>query len=280
MKLITWNIQWALGIDGRMDPARVVHHARAMADFDVLCLQEVADNFPELAGQNGEDQFAAFARLLPGYTAIEGVALDLADGEGRRKRFGNMVLSRYPVAQVLRYTLPWGADTTRNMPRVLIDAAVIAPFGPVRVMTTHLEYSSGKLRAAQVEAIRDIHRSACEREDCPREDGPGTYVRAPGSRSAILTGDFNMKPEDPTQRRLSDPFPDGVPAFVDTWMALHAGEPHPPSFCLFDQTNGEPHCCDFVFVTADLVPRVRRIEYDLQTMVSDHQPVLVELVDR
>jgi endonuclease/exonuclease/phosphatase family metal-dependent hydrolase len=280
MKLVTWNIQWALGIDGRMDPARVVRHARAMADFDVLCLQEVADNFGELAGHDGEDQFAAFTRLLPGYTAIDGVALDLADREGRRKRFGNMVLSRYPVAQVLRYTLPWGADATRNMPRLLIEATVIAPFGPVRVMTTHLEYSSGKLRAAQVEAIRDIHRSACEREDLPREDGPGTYVRTPGSRSAILTGDFNMKPEDPTKKRVSDPFPNGVPALVDTWTARHPREPHPPSFCLFDQTNGEPHCCDFVFVTGDLIPRVRRIEYDLETKVSDHQPVLLELLDR
>jgi endonuclease/exonuclease/phosphatase family metal-dependent hydrolase len=98
MKLITWNIQWALGVDGRMDPARVVSHARAMADFDVLCLQEVSDNFPELAANDGADQFAAFARLLPDYTAIDGIALDIADEKGRRKRFGNMILSRLPVA--------------------------------------------------------------------------------------------------------------------------------------------------------------------------------------
>ena len=279
MRLITWNIQWALGLDGRMDPERVVRHARAMADFDVLCLQEVADNFPELEGNDGQDQFATFARLLPGYTAVEGVALDIADGEGRRKRFGNMLLSRYPVAQALRYTLPWRADATRNMPRLLIEAVVMAPFGPVRVMTTHLEYSSAKLRAAQVEAIRAVHDSACERESLPREDGPGTYVRVPGSRSALLTGDFNMKPEDPTRRRLSDPFGDGVPALVDAWAALRAGEPHPPSFCLYDQSHGEPHCCDFVFVTEDLVPRLRRIEYDVETKVSDHQPVLIELAD-
>ena len=280
MKLITWNIQWALGVDGRMDPARVVRHAREMADFDVLCLQEVSDNFPELAENDGADQFAAFARLLPDYTAVEGVALDIADAQGRRKRFGNMILSRYPVAQVLRHTLPWPADATRNMPRVLIEAVVVAPFGPVRVMTTHLEYSSAKLRQAQVEAVREIHRNACDREGLQREDGPGTYVRVPGSRSAILTGDFNMRPEDPAKLRVSDPFGSGVPPLLDVWSAAHPGEPHPPSFCLFDRTHGEPHCCDYVFATDDLAQRLRRVVYDLETKVSDHQPVLATFEER
>lgn len=279
MKLITWNIQWALGMDGIMDPARVVRHAREMADFDVLCLQEVSDSFPELQANDGADQFAAFASLLPGYAPVEGVALDIAGEGGRRKRFGNMVLSRYPVAQVLRYTLPWEADSTRNMPRILIEAVVLAPFGPLRVMTTHLEYSSAKLRAAQVEGIREAHRTACDREALPREDGPGTYVRVPGSRSAILTGDFNMKPDDPLKRRISDPFEGEVPALVDVWTATHPSEPHPPSFCLFDQTYGPVHCCDYVFATGDVARRVERIRYDTQTQVSDHQPVLVELAD-
>jgi endonuclease/exonuclease/phosphatase family metal-dependent hydrolase len=279
MKLITWNIQWALGMDGRMDPARIVQHARSMADFDVLCLQEVSDNFPELQANDGADQFAAFAALLPEYTAVEGVALDVRGQDGRRKRFGNMLLSRYPVAQILRYTLPWEADSTRNMPRILIEAVVLAPFGPLRVMTTHLEYSSTKLRGAQVEAIREAHRTACDREALPREDGPGTYVRVPGSCSAILTGDFNMKPDDPLKLRLSEPFPGAVPPLVDVWTATHPSEPHPPSFCLFDQTHGPIHCCDFIFVTGDLAARIERIHYDTATKVSDHQPVLVEISD-
>ena len=139
MQLITWNMQWGRGIDGRVDLARLVAHARLMADFDVLCLQEVADNFADLAGNDSANQFGELARLLPAYTAIDGVALDIPDENGRRKRFGNMILSRYPIGQVLRYLLPWEADATRNMPRILIEANVMAPFGPVRVMTTHLE---------------------------------------------------------------------------------------------------------------------------------------------
>ncbi|OYW62236.1 MAG: endonuclease, partial [Bosea sp. 12-68-7] len=72
MKLITWNIQWARGTDDVVDPRRIIEHARAMADFDVLCLQEVAANFPDLDGNDDTNQFALFADMLPGFTAIEG----------------------------------------------------------------------------------------------------------------------------------------------------------------------------------------------------------------
>ena len=82
MKLITWNIQWGRGLDGRVDLARIVSHARAMADFDVLNVQEIADNFPGLEGNDDADQFAQLAALLPGYTAIPGYGVDL-DGPGR-----------------------------------------------------------------------------------------------------------------------------------------------------------------------------------------------------
>ncbi|MFL5037174.1 MAG: endonuclease/exonuclease/phosphatase family protein [Microvirga sp.] len=166
MKLITWNIQWGLGMDGRCDLARVVADARRIADFDVLCLQEVSDNFPELRGTRGANQFAELATLLPGCAAIEGVALDIPDGQGRRKRFGNMVLSRYPVGQILRWTLPWEADHTRNMPRGLIEAVVMAPFGPVRVMTT----------------ISNTRRTGC---GAPRSRVSATRIAAPVPASRI-----------------------------------------------------------------------------------------------
>ena len=277
MKLLTWNIQWGLGMDGRCDLARVVADAKRLADFDVLCLQEVSDNFPELTGNNGANQFAELARLLPGYAAIEGVALDIPDRHGRRKRFGNMILSRYPVGQILRWTLPWEAAHTNNMPRILIEAVVMAPFGPLRVMTTHLEYSSDTLRRAQVEGIRGAHRTACDRVANPRAPGAGTYALQPTSASAILSGDFNMKPDDPTTLRISEPFETGAPRLLDSWTMLNPQTPHPPSFCLFDQRYGEPHACDFVFVTEDLAPRVKRVFYDVETKVSDHQPVLVDI---
>ena len=58
MKLITWNVQWFCGLDDVVSVERVVGEARAMADFDVLCLQEVAVNYQQLMGNAGFDQVA------------------------------------------------------------------------------------------------------------------------------------------------------------------------------------------------------------------------------
>ena len=56
MKLITWNVQWFCALDDVVSVERVVAEAHAMADFDVLCLQEVAVNYPRLEGNAGFDQ--------------------------------------------------------------------------------------------------------------------------------------------------------------------------------------------------------------------------------
>ena len=106
MKLITWNVQWFCGLDGRVDVARVVRHAQAMADFDVLCLQEVAVNYPQLKGDASHDQPALVRSLLPGFEVCFGAAVDeLADDGSGRRRFGNLIASRLPVAQVQHHVL-------------------------------------------------------------------------------------------------------------------------------------------------------------------------------
>jgi endonuclease/exonuclease/phosphatase family metal-dependent hydrolase len=278
MKLISWNIQWGLGQDGRLDLARMTREARRIADYDVLCLQEVADGFGDLDQHSGTDQFAEIAAQLPDYTAVEGVAVDLPGAHGRRRRFGNMILSRFPVGRIVRHALPWEVDTTvRNMPRLLLEVEVEAAFGAVRVMTTHLDYFSAPLRSAQVAAVRQIYNLAALRSRRPPQPGAGPYACGQGPAATILTGDFNMRPDDPVIRGLSTPLPNGVARLVDGWEVLHPGVAHPPSFCIAEQKFGPPHCCDYVFVSEQLVPRLRRIDYEITTRASDHQPVLVEL---
>jgi endonuclease/exonuclease/phosphatase family metal-dependent hydrolase len=109
MKLITWNVQWCRGVDGVVDPVRIVAEAKRLADFDVLCLQEIADNYPHprLAGSDGADQFARISALLPEFTAVPGIAVDQPAEGGRRRRFGNLIVSCLPVLQVYRYLLPY-----------------------------------------------------------------------------------------------------------------------------------------------------------------------------
>jgi endonuclease/exonuclease/phosphatase family metal-dependent hydrolase len=282
MKLVTWNIQWCRGCDGRVDPGRIVEHARAFADFDVLCLQEVAANFATLKGSRGEDQFALLAALLPGFTAVTGTPVDVAAPDGSRRVFGNMILSRLPVEQVLRVQLPWPADpAVRSMPRLLLEAVVQAPFGPLRVMTTHLEYYSLRQRAAQAEAVRARHAEACTHalDDRAGSDSGDTFQAQPQTVSAILTGDFNFRPEDPLHARLSAPLDDArAPVLEDVWQRLHPGQAQPPTIGVHDCAQWpDPFACDFIFASSDLRPRLRAVAVDATTAASDHQPMLVEL---
>jgi endonuclease/exonuclease/phosphatase family metal-dependent hydrolase len=45
VKILTWNVQWFKGLDEVVDIKRVIEHARSMADFDAICMQEVAVNY-------------------------------------------------------------------------------------------------------------------------------------------------------------------------------------------------------------------------------------------
>ncbi|MDQ6628457.1 MAG: endonuclease/exonuclease/phosphatase family protein [Pseudomonadota bacterium] len=282
MKLVTWNVQWCRGTDGRVDPARIVSEARAFADFDVLCLQEVAANFPALAGSSGEDQFRLLAALLPEYTAVEGVAVDTGAVDGSRRRFGNMILSRYPVLQATRTQLPWPSDPgVRSMPRLLLEIRVESPFGPLRIMTTHLEYYSQVQRAAQVEALRTHHAEACLHAlgDTAQPGSVGPFEAQPQTVSAILTGDFNFRPSDPLHARLTSRFADArIPALDDVWKQLHPATAQPPTTGVHDREQWpEPFACDFICASRDLRGRLHGVAVDAATRASDHQPMMVEL---
>jgi endonuclease/exonuclease/phosphatase family metal-dependent hydrolase len=285
MKLITWNVQWCRGMDGRVDPSRIVAEARRLADFDVLCLQEIADNFPDplLEASAGEDQFAQLAGLLPGYTPVEAIGADLpAHGSGRRRRFGNLILSRLPVRQVWRRPLPFPAEEgVKGMQRVAVEAVVGAEGGDIRVLTTHLEYYSANARAAQVEALRAIyaegHGHAREGAGVDSDEGPYRLFRRP--EAMIITGDFNLEPDDPLHARMRSPFADGTPPLLDAWQVAHPGVPHASTFNIYRRTDPRDHelRCDFIFVSEGLAPRVRAVSVDRDTQASDHQPVLIEL---
>jgi len=283
MKLITWNIQWGRGIDLKVDLDRIARTAREIADFDVLCLQEVAVNFPGLAGSRGENQVEELSRALPGYAEHYGIATDVDDGHGRRSRFGNLILSRLPVIQVFRHLLPWPRDPkVPSMQRIAVEAVVRTRRGPLRVLTTHLEYYSATQRMAQVDALRRLHVEACGHAAFPRPSGdPGEpFAALPRPTSALLTGDLNFKPDAPEHERITSAFGAAAPRFMDAWEIAHPNQPHAHTVGQYENGWAEhPYCCDFVFVTEDLASRVRKVTVDAQTQASDHQPILIELAE-
>jgi endonuclease/exonuclease/phosphatase family metal-dependent hydrolase len=286
MKLLSWNIQWCRGVDGRVDPARIAREARAMMDADVFCFQEVARGFDTLAASAGEDQFALLAAEFPGYTAVEAVAVDVPADDGSRRQFGNLLLSRLPVRQAWRHLLPWPADPSHaDMQRVAIEATIEAPTGltnsgDLRVTTTHLAYYSAAQRLAQCNALRGQHAAAQghrqppERADTSR--GPFHWRSLPGA--GIVTGDFNCEPASPGHARMLSPFEDATPPFLDAWECTHPGQPHAHTVGLYDTVQWPRRfACDFVFVSADLAPRIASFEVDAKSDASDHQALLLTL---
>ncbi len=279
MKLISWNIQRGRGLHNTCSIARVVADLRRMADFDILCLQEVSSGYTDLPGADGGNQFMQLARLLPGYTPLAGVATDtMGDGDGRLL-FGNMIFSRFPVVQVLRHALPWPVDAAvMSMQRGAIEATLQTPRGLLRVTTAHLEYFSLVQRAAQVERLRELHRDACLHAAAqrPGETSNGPFCAVARALPALLAGDFNFLPDSDEYARLQSPFEDAVPAYRDAWRVRHPQMPHEPSVCV-DAEDTIPFTFDYIFASADLAPRILDVRVMQGRFGPDHQPLLIEL---
>lgn len=280
MRLLTWNIQWGRGLDGRVDLARTLDVLRAHA-AEVICLQEVAVNHPGLPGGAGEDQPARLEAGLPGYEAIYAPGSDLTDGAGGRRQFGVMLLSVFPVLQVFRHQLPFPPDpVVPAMPRVALEAVIQAPFAPLRVVTTHLEYYSARQRSAQIDHLRALQAEGQRHAVAPRStaESDPPFAVLPRGEYAVFCGDFNCPAGSAEYRQLVAPIADDVPPLCNAWHVAHPGVPPAPTFGLHEASFlSAPATYDFCFVSANLARRVRNLTVDAASRASDHQPLLLDL---
>lgn len=272
--ILTWNIQCGLGCDGLVDLARIARVARAMGEADVLCFQEVSRNDTAIAG--GADQVVELQALFPDYVAVFGAALDRGAGEAKRREFGNLLLSRLPVLQAFRHLLPQPAEGgIKHMQRQAVEAVVATAAGPLRVVTTHLEYYLARHRAAQIERLRALQAEAAENEARPPKPAASPYDPVPRPAALVLCGDLNFQPHEAEYAQLF------APPLIDAWRAARGDEPHPPSTGLFDRRQWPMggHCRDYFAVTPDVAQRLAVIEMDAVTDASDHQPLRLALRD-
>jgi endonuclease/exonuclease/phosphatase family metal-dependent hydrolase len=108
MRVISYNIQYGRGRDGVID---LVRSCNAIRGADIICLQEVDQHWQ----RSGDlDQAAEISGLLPSYYAVYGSSFDVdasapaAHGAitNRRRRHGNMILSRWPLLSMRILNLP------------------------------------------------------------------------------------------------------------------------------------------------------------------------------
>lgn len=292
MQIVTYNIQWGKGQDEVVDLSRI---ARTVAKADVICLQEVERNWRDMADS---DQVARLTALLPDHHAIFSPTVDLHDHRDTavkgRRQYGLLLLSRWPILSTRTFPLPkYPVHGSLNDSSGLQEA-VIAPGGQgLRIYNTHLNYLSQRQRRLQIEEILKIIA------DAPHQGGPIVGPGVPEQEyrqdwiaigpedvpampvPAILTGDFNMRPNSPNYDQIvgeRDPFYGRLPDLARFSDALtlvgqpeHVGSTHPEA----DPAGYQR--IDHVFVSGDLVGSVTRAWIDTQAKGSDHQPVFAEL---
>jgi endonuclease/exonuclease/phosphatase family metal-dependent hydrolase len=227
VRVLTWNLWWRFGPWEARRPAITATLARL--DADIVCLQEVWDD--------GDVCFAAELAEGLGFHHTYGSRLE-HDGV----RFGNAVLSRWPIAghEVLPLPAPDGLDELRTCIRADIDG----PRGPIQVFCTHLSW-----RFDQSHIRQDQVRAICRFIAASRDGADHTFP-------ALLCGDLNADPDSDEIRMLTGrtTVPEPGLVFHDAWEA--AGRASESSATGATWSNDNPHA------RVDLEPD-RRIDYVL-----------------
>ena len=291
MKLVSYNIQYGFGSDGRYDLARI---ARLVDGADIIALQEVERHWQR---SNWEDQPETLSSLLPDYYWVYGPAFDMDASErrddrvvNRRRQFGTMLLSRLPIVWSRLHTLPLRRTlrplNTRN---AALECMIRTPAGPVRVFSLHLAHIAAEERLEQIDYLLAEHRRA------PLEGGPWSGADDEPQRNwthgqpepenplaAIWLGDFNMEPGSAEHWRIvgSTPYHRGA-AYVDGFVdaAAVAKEPAADFHTHEKIIDGKlaKRRLDHCFVGGGLADRVRRVSADIGEIASDHFPLRVDI---
>jgi len=287
MKLVTYNIRYGIGLDGKYDVARI---ADAVRGADLIALQEVTRNNPSNAMRDMVEELSA---LLPDYFAVFGapfggnVGSTVENGRAvvRHFEFGNMILSRMPILATRNLLLPRNRTfDTLNFQRGALEALVATPLGPMRFYSVHLDHASP---AERIEQLRFLMARAL---GYGSEGGAVTgasdlgWPEPPDAENFILLGDFNCTPGSPEYIELTGR-PDAEYGLTRRanlpFDAALIGDPeHKNRITFVDPSlkDGVAHrCLDYCFVYAGLAPHVRKSWIDGTAEGSDHRPVWTEL---
>ncbi|CAD7050202.1 endonuclease [Pseudorhizobium endolithicum] len=286
MKLVTYNIQYGVGMDGAFNLQRI---ADSIAGADILALQEVTRGFP----RNGHvDLVSRMAGFFPAYYQSFGAACDIllhggeTDGRqgGQRFQFGNMILSRWPILAVRHLLLPRHRTFDKlNLQRGAVEAVIAAPSGPLRVYSVHLDHVSPDERIEQIRFLKERALNFVQEGGALTGAAEFGFPDPPLPDDFVMLGDFNMVPESPEYLEMvgrSDSYYRRVPRDGHAFDALaHLGTAKEGSHTWAKPPGEGPvrmhldHC----FVSPQLVPRLRSARIDHQAPGSDHFPVWIEI---
>ena len=163
MKLVAFNIRFGLGLDRRVDLVRI---AETVRDADIIGLQEV-ERFWKRSGMS--DQPDILGRHMKEFYWVYFPAFDMHASEreddgtvlNRRRQFGSMVLSRWPIRSSRLIVLPkLGTVGCFNMNTGAVECVIDTPSGSLRVYSVHLSALSSRERLMQIDRLLEFHRNA------------------------------------------------------------------------------------------------------------------------
>ena len=294
MKVVTYNIQFGLGKDGRFDLERV---AGEVDGADIIALQEVERHWNR---SGNVDQPVLLGRMLNKYYWAYGPYFDVdaskPQPDGRinnvRRQFGNMILSKTPIQSTRLFPMPKSALRQRhNMVAGVFEGVVnLQHDGALRIYNAHLGAPSQHDRVKQIISIRDTIRRA------PAEGGAWTghhenslweedTAPPPMPESFVLLGDFNLEAKDPEYDYLVGPRDGDLgrisshEEFIDSWVATGHDEDEGVTYTPPDPTSNDAQGSriDYAFVDCSMQNRVLGARIDEAAQGSDHQPYWIDL---
>lgn len=140
VRVMTYNIHSCVGVDGRYDPGRIATVLREIG-ADIACLQEVDAR----RGVGGHVDQWTYLGQATGCRVVPGPGI-----HDRRGRFGNAILTRFPVLDACSIDL----TVASYEPRGAVDADLLVGDRVVRVIATHfgLRAAERRLQASRLMA--------------------------------------------------------------------------------------------------------------------------------
>lgn len=142
LTLVTYNIHGAIGTDGKFSPARIAS-VLSRLEADIVALQEVP-----LGGERWPNVLHQLESWLP-LVGVEAHTFSVGE-----RRFGNAILTRFPVLETRRINL----SLPGREPRGALDADIHCMAQRLRVIATHLGLRASE-RTHQIERLLEAFDS-------------------------------------------------------------------------------------------------------------------------
>ena len=237
IRVVTYNVHKCVGLDRRVRPARIAAVLREL-DADLIAMQEVVSVESAAAREAHQARFIA-----------EELGYEFRIGENRKHQggaYGNVVLTRLPVAYCHNYDITWRWQERRGALRV--DVRLDEPRAPV------LHLFNVHLGTAYVERRHQGRKLVSE-----------SVLRDPRLQSPrVVLGDFNEWTHGLASRLLSEELRS---ADVRTHLRTRRTYPGPLPLVHLDHIYYDP---------ALTLERLTLHRSRLALVASDHLPLVAD----